>query len=768
MLQTNRMRPIGEAGNQLPEFVSPAELYKAARGFIGRQYPLIAFVFLLMLALAAVYVFTSPARYTGHAVIVIDTHKNQLFQQQSPFTEAPIDSTMVDTQIEILKSENIATSVIKDLNLTEDPEFASPYAGFIGTIVNFGTGLFSLGTAGGGPSPESGLMRNALGTLAGHMAIRRVGLTYAIEIEYQSLSPDRAAQIANAVADAYVVDALEAKYQTTRRAAVWLQDRLKELREQSSNAERAVNEFKQKNGIVDSGGRLLNEQQLAELNSALIQAQAQTAEAKARLDRVVQIVKSDNPDIVGGTAATVTDTLHNDVITKLRQQYLDLAAKESDWSKRYGFNHLAVVNLRNQMLEIRRSILDELRRIAETYKSDYEIAKAREESVQKSLNSLVAQSQEVNGAQVTLHDLESSAQTYRALYDNFLQRYMESVQQQSFPISEARLITPASRPTGKSAPKTSLVLALASLAGLVLGVGAGFLREISDRVFRTTSQVKEQLDAECLAIVPLVKGTGSQASLQSSSAQSADIAGQIISRENSLLRMVIDAPFSRFTESIRALKVAIDLSRVSKTNKVIALTSSLPNEGKSTVAAALAQMVAHSGGRTLLIDGDLRNPAMSRRLTPHAQLGLLEVISGKRRLEDVLWTDPSSGLSFLPTVVQARLAHSSDILASEATSRFFEEMRESYDYVIVDLSPLAPVVDVRAMTHLVDSFLFVIEWGRTKIDVAEHALSLANGVYENLLGVVLNKADMSRLGRYESHRGNYYHNRYYARYGYTD
>jgi succinoglycan biosynthesis transport protein ExoP len=731
-------------------------------------------------------------------VIVIDTHKTQVLQQQSPFVDLPIDSPTVDTQLEILRSENIAAAVIKDLHLTEDPEFAHPYAGLIGTVLNVVTGLFSFGSSDTGHvTPETRVMRSAIGVFDNGMTVKRVGLTYAIEIDFQSLSPQRAAQIANAVADAYVVDALEAKYQTTRRAAVWLQDRLKELREQSTNAERAVNEFKQKNGIVDSGGRLMNEQQLAELNSALIQAQAQTAEAKARLDRVTQILKSDDPDMVGGFAATVTDTLHNDVITKLRQQYLDLAAKDSDWSKRYGRNHLAVVNVRNQMFEIRRNILDELRRIAETYKSDYEIAMAREQSVQKSLKEIVAQSQEVNGAQVTLHDLESSAQTYRALYDNFLQRYMESVQQQSFPISEARLITPASRPLWKSSPKTVLVLALASLGGLMFGFGVGFLREISDRVFRTTGQIKEHLDVDCLAIVPLIRttekepilgaafqkspsaaktkraiaipGGGSLATQRGAAlAQSADPVQRLISRENSLLRIAIDAPFSRFTESIRALKVAVDLSRIGRTNKVIALTSSLPNEGKSTVATTLAQVIAHAGNRALLVDCDLRNPSLTRKLAPGAQAGLLELIAGEARLDEVIWTDPATRLSFLPAVVQARLAHSSEILSSEATKKLFEALREVFDYIIVDLSPLAPVVDVRAMAHLVDSFLFVVEWGRTKIEVAEHSLTVASGVYENLLGVVLNKVDMSRLGRYESYRGNYYHNRYYARYGYTD
>jgi len=243
---------------------------------------------------------------------------------------------------------------------------------------------------------------------------------------------------------------------------------------------------------------------------------------------------------------------------------------------------------------------------------------------------------------------------------------------------------------------------------------------------------------------------------------------RIIVRDQSLLWHVIDSPFSRFSESVRAIKIAADLFGVSKSNKVIAITSSLPNEGKSTVSTALAQLTAHAGSRTILLDCDLRNPSLSRKLAPSARVGFLEVVSGKASFEEAIWTDPVTKLAFLPCVVESRVAHSSEILGSTASKKLFDQLREKYDYVVVDLSPLAPVVDVRATTGLVDSYVFVIEWGRTKIDVVEHALNTTRGVYDNLLGVVLNKADINVLSRYESYRGKYYYNRYYSRYGYTD
>src|ERR1700683_3727911 len=760
MLQISKLRPAELQSPPVSELVSPAELYASAIGFVRRQYSVIVFVLLLTLVLGAVYIFTSVPRYTASAILVIDSHKPQFLQTEPQLGAAPIDSAALDTQIEILSSENVALAVIKDLRLNEDPEFISPRAGLLGTVVNLVVGTlnaFLPSPTAHEPSSEYLVMRRALRTFQDRLKVKRLGLTYAIEIDFESLTPERAAQIANAIADAYVVDALEAKYQITRRAAVWLQDRLKELREQSSEAERAVVAYKGKNNIVDTGGALMNEQQLAALNSDLIQARAATAESKARLDRVQQILVAGDVDPDAASTATVADTLHNDVITKLREQYLEIEARQSLWAAKYGANHLAVVNLRNQMGELRRSIFEELKRTAETYESDYEIAKKREESIQKSLSQIITESQTTNEAQVTLHNLQSNAQTYRAIYDNFLQRYMESVQQQSFPISDSRVITQATAPLLKSSPKTLLVMALASLGGLLFGAGIGMLRDIADRVFRTTTQVREHLHVECIALVPEVKDgakssaptsdlpaklgpssptgravrTGSSRAAKAAAKDAKKSGPHVIVRDASVRWTVTDSPLSRFTESIRAIKIAVDLGSTDNANKIIGIASSLPNEGKSTISLSLAQLIAHSGGRAILVDCDLRKPALSRMLTPNAKAGLLEIVSDKATFEDVLWTEPTTNLTFLPTVLPSRFVHTSEVLASDATRKMFDRLREAYDYLIVDLSPLAPVVDVRVMTPLMDSFIFVVDWGRTKIDVVEHALSTTRGVYDN-------------------------------------
>ncbi|WP_407147338.1 polysaccharide biosynthesis tyrosine autokinase [Bradyrhizobium sp. ORS 86] len=804
MLQT-RITPPREIESPTQESASLEQTISAAVALIGRQYPVMIFVMCLCIGLAGVYLMTAPKRFTGTAVLLIDSRKMQGLQtQQATSSDSSIDSAMVDSQVEVLKSETIATNVIKQLHLLDSPEFTGEEAGLLSSVSN----LFSWMFPEQRPS-EAALMRIAIGKVLGNLSIKRVGLSYVIEISYQSRSPDEAARIANAVAEGYINDSLESKYQASRRAAVWLQDRLKELRTEASTAERAVVDFKAKNNIVDAGGRLLTEQQLAEINSSLTQARAQRAEAQAKLERITAILNADDSDskVILNDLATVTDTMNNPVITKLRQTYLDYAAREADWSNRYGPTHLAVVNLRNQMREIRHSITDELRRTAEVYKSDLAIAKAREESSQKSLNDTIALSNGTNQAQIALRDLESNAQSARALSDNFLQLYMVSVQQQSFPITEARVITQASNAPNKTSPKTTLILLATLIGGAILAGGVAVLLDMMDRVFRTVSQVEQYLHTNCLASIPAI---GSEQNVGLTGHTLLSRAGRLFNRrakkpqpltpksvpaaasglpmgkselgskypqphgdrllaaDQSVGRYVINSPFSRFAEGFRSIKLACDLSSYGSSNKVVGITSGLPNEGKSTVSEALAQTVAQSGSRTLLIDGDIRNPSLTARLAPSAQAGLIDVVLGRVDWTDAVWIDPQTNLHFMPCVVTSRFSNSSDVLASQQMERLFQHLREHYDRIVLDLSPLAPVIDVRATGALADSYILVVEWAKAKVDILERVLGEAPVVRERLLGAVLNKVNMAVMSRYDIYSAGYYRNRYYKRYGYVD
>lgn len=792
-LNFNRQSSDRFQSDESEDSVSLSELAEQITGFIWRQLPIFVFVLACAIGLGLVYLFTTPASFTSHAMLLIDSSKVRMLQQEVPLGDIPIDTAQVETQVEILKSENVGLSVVKDLKLTDDSELTGPGGGLVGSIL----GLFASPSV----QSETGLTRQALATFLSKRNIVRVGRTYVLDIGYTSLSPARSAEIANAIADAYIVDQLESKYQATRRASGWLQVRIKELRTQASDADRAVLDYKEKNNIVAVGGassggpngpRLLGEQQLEELNSQLGSARANAEEAKARLERITEILKKDVPE------ATVTDTLHSEVITRLRNNYLDMSAKEAIWSARYGSNHLAAVNLRTQMAELRRSILDELGRIAQGYKSDYEIAKTRVDALERNLQNLVAESQLTNRDRLGLRDLESSAKVYHTLYDSFLQRYMEAIQQQSFPITEARVISAATAPQHKSSPLTLVVLGIACAIGLILSFGIAVLREAVDRVFRTARQVETSLNANCLAVLPLLvhpKSAKGRTAVASRPVIPREIAGGMaplgqakfsqatqseLTRDASkkdhvnlqeevtakrpivvsrpFMRQVIEEPLSSFAEAFRSIKVAADISG----SRVIGITSTVPGEGKSAISSNLAELMAHTGKRVIMVDADLRNPSLSRGLAPHSKMGLLEVLNGQVALDDAVYIDEDTGLRFLPAVLNSRLAYTNEVLASDAFKNLIEGLRNDYEYVIIDFSPVAPVVDVRAAKQIVDSYIYVIEWGKTQVNHVQQQLSGFPQLRDRLLGFVLNKANVRVLQRYQTYYGNYSYGNYYG------
>ena len=776
---------------------SPRELVNRAIGIVRRQFAVIALIAVVATSLGAFYAFIAPPTYTAESTVVIDPRRVQLFPK-APFSEGQIDSPALESEIELVKSEPVALSVINDLGLAKDPEFLGPQ-GVFGVVLGFASHFFSA-IKPNKPLSEFEATRAALAVLSKNLAIKRVGVSYNLSIQYRSGNPNRAAQIANAIAEAYIAEQLEGKYASTRRATQWLQGRIEELNQKQSLAERAVVDFKKQNNMITADGKLVNEQWITELNRQLVVAHKQTSETKAHLDRIDAVIRDDSFDTK--TDTTVADALNNPVITQLRTKYFDSVNREAMYARKYGANHLAVVNLRDQIRDLRASILEELKRLREGYLSNYEIAKQEEQELEKRLAETVSRSQSINQAQVPLRELESSAQNYRTTYDDFRQRYTESLQQQSFPISDAHILTSASPPLSKSSPRTALVLVLAAAGGLVFGVAVGTLRELMNGSFCTKAQVESALQTACISVVPFVEDGKHQtlrdARLAAHDQGLGDGSGsRSILRDQDPIWTALNSPFSRFTEALRSIKVAIDQNSgaassgreaVSKDGKplygaakkkfiakrergaraIVGFTSSLPHEGKSTIAASLALLMAQAGARVILVDCDLRNPSLSRKFAPKAEHGVLDVIVRRVPLEDAVWRELSTNLTFLPVATKTRIEHSSEILAAAATKGFFEDLQSNYDYVIVDLSPLVPVVDTRTTTRFVNSYVCVTEWGCTKIGAVKYAFNDAPNIYEKLLGVVLNKANIDRLSTYDPVGGNYYRNKYYAQYGMTD
>jgi succinoglycan biosynthesis transport protein ExoP len=761
MLKANddQLSPRDKLGGGRLEEASNPDRISNALGFAKRQFWIVLLVALFGTSLGIVFLLNAKPDYTATATVLIDTRKFQISQQPAVSPQMSFESSAaMETQLEIFQSEKIAREVIKKLRLSEDPEFIAAGRGLKARLLG--------GLVGSRERPtEAERIERARAFLGKRLTVSRVGMTYAIEVGFESNSADRAAQVANAVVEAYIDQQLASQYNATRQASDWLGARIGELREQSAAAQQAVVNYKAKNNIVEAGGGELVNQRLAELNSQLAIAHANAIEAKAKLDHLDAITSADPSDssIVNSSFG---DDAKNEILNKLRMQYLELANRETEWSAQYGRDHLAVVNLRNQMLQIRSAMLDQFKQLKETARSEFELAQLREAGVEKELAKTISQSEANSQAQVGLRQLEASAKTYQTLYGSFLNRYTDSVQEQTSPIAEASFINRARPPDSRNYKKTLIAAAAFPVAGLALGFGIALLRELGSRVFWTSKLVESTLRVACLGILPNVGGPKNR-----SEATQAPSDGQFhprMIRRSGVGWTVVDQPFSRFSEGIRSIRLAVDTDAKTKSNKVIGFTSALPSEGKSTVAVAFGQLVARTGARAIVVDCDLRNPSLTRSLAPDAKRGILQLIAEQASLEEVIYTDVSTRMDFLPAVLRPNLAEPYDILSSDRTKLIFDELRRRYEFVVVDFSPLAPVIDVCATTHLVDSYILVVEWGRTKIDIVEHALRAAPGVSDALLGAVLNKVDIDRLVSYEPQLSTYYFNKEYMRYGYSD
>ncbi|MCK1269116.1 MULTISPECIES: AAA family ATPase [unclassified Bradyrhizobium] len=709
---------------------------------LRRQWPLIAAAVGASLALVVVYLVLAKPMYTANARIMMDTRQTQVLDKDSGTNSALIDTGYVDSQVEVINSDDLILSIVRRLRLTEDPEFNGSNPGLLAVVTGKIMSVFESGE----PPTQERIEHAVVESIQKSLRVERVLTTYVLSLNYRAHSPDKAVKIVNAIADAYIVGALEAKYQSTKRATEWLQQRSVELSEQATASDRAVQTFKAEHNIVGTSRGLMSEQQLSDLNTQLVQARAATAEAKARLDRIEAISDQDLAQ------PTVTDALNNSVITRLRAQYLDLQAQYADWSRRYGKTHLAAVNLANKMEELRKNIADELHRIGDAYRSDYEIAKSREASLDKNVKELVAQAGHTGQAEVKLRDLESAADTYRNLYNNFLEKLQSATQNQSFPLSEARLISTATKPDRKSSPRTVLALVGGLVGGLCLGFGAAFARELLNDVLRTPGEVEDELGVKCLGVLPDIRPPTKTRALLSASAK-ADEAG--------LSRYVVDHPFSRFAETLRNIKVSIDVARMTREIKVIGIVSSLPKEGKTTVAANFAQLIAMTGHRTILIDGDLHTRSLTRELAPNANSGLVEALSDPTGFSYHVQRSKETGLDFLPSIVASRMVNSADVIASRPMADLLAMLREHYEYIIIDLAPVMPVADSKAFSVLIDAMVYVIEWGATTRAALQESISGSEILQKKLLGAVLNRANPKMLGRIEAYKGKH-RNSYYV------
>lgn len=719
--------------------------------FVWRRWRLIAGVASLALLLGALYLARQTPVYTATAQVLLDPSRQRpVSRNDDVLSELPLDMAAIESEMAVIRSTVLMTRVAEKNNLVNDPEFGAGPAGdgwsllaSVRTLFNRDNEVAPAAKPAAPPSASSQVSAT-VENLKGALNVARTGQAYLFNISFTSADPGKAARLANAIADAYLLDKLDARLDAATRASGWLSDRLDELRKKVRESEEAVAQFRAEHNLIQANSAsTLNQEQLGQLNSRLVSARADTAEKKAKVDLLDKIEKS------GGSALTLPDSLNSGTIAALRQQDDVLSQQEADLQARYSDRYPAVVNVRAQRRDIQRAIGNELARIAANTRNEYELAKARQEGVERTLREVTGQNDLDANANITLRELERTSSVNKTLFEQFLARARITQEQSTFEARDARIITPALPPGFPSAPVKILVMAIAGLFGLFAGVGIAYLVEVLNSGFKTPR------DIETILELPLL------GSISSMEARDLDVDGKNVG----IAFYPRFRPLSRFSEALRTIRSGIRMADVDEPPRVLQVTSTIPGEGKSTLALTLATSEAQSGIRVLLIDADLRHPSASKFFGLEKAPGLVDCLVGQVKSAEVIQYSEQGGYWVLPAGCKTQ--NPPDLLGSERLKTLVLQLRDEFDMIIFDSPPLGPVIDPVILSNLVDKVVYVVRWGSTARELVARAIQQLPG-HRKVAGVVFNRVDDSEAQKYGKYAANYYYGgRYYKKY-YTE
>jgi polysaccharide biosynthesis transport protein len=693
-----------------------------------RRFALFLSVALIVFTVAIIVTFQQTPRYTASTELIIDPRQEQVIDLNQVLSGLTPDTAVVESEVQIIKSRSLAGHVVDELNLTRDPEFNPDLVvldGFSLWMHNIQGWLSDLvGALVPGRDNKTPLSfderklivkNKAVSNLLDRLKVRRSGLTYVITIQFESSDPNKSALIANTIADKYLVDQLEAKFEATKRANEWLEERLGTLRSEVQAAERAVEIYRSRNGLLNAEGSSLTEQQIAELTGSAIILRAELAEKEARLNTVNRQIKS-------GRGEDVAAVLNSTVITDLRRQQSEVTRRQGELQSRYGSRHPEILKVQSELADINSQIQQQIRRIVSSLRGEVSVARQRVASLERDIQKLTNKLKTNNSALVRLRELERDAAANRTLYESFLDRFKQTSQQQSLLEADARIISRATSPSEPSFPNKVLMVLLGFMFAVGAGGGAVFVAETLDRGLHTAHDVEYVLGIPCLSSLP------------------------IISKKNGKLSpadYVVEKPLSSFSEALRTLRASLLYAGEGEgTSKIIALTSALPGEGKTSMALSLARVSAMMGAKTLVIDADIRRRMLTESAHIHPTAGLVDLIEGKARIEDVVVADQQKGLDILP-LVERKENLTLDLFGRPAMRTLLASLKSQYDFIIIDTAPTLPVAETRVLATLVDSVVLLVRWRKTPREIARAAMESLQRVNAPLAGVALTQVDLA-------------------------
>ncbi|KQM74178.1 hypothetical protein ASE72_06495 [Sphingomonas sp. Leaf20] len=664
-----------------------------------RRWWIVATVVIILVLTAVAYTMV-PRRYMGTASIALDRRADQIIAGQSPNQELPTDSPTVDTAVEVLTSPSLAARVVDTLNLQREPGF---------------------GQAIDGPvlSPAAARSR-AISKVQSGLAVKRTGLSYAIDTSFTWTDPKHAAAVVNALVDEYIASQRDTKVDSRTNDNKLLRERLSRLRDEVIRAETAEAQYRANTNLIDvQKDSTAVQQELSFLNTQLATAQADQAAAEARL-RAAR----------GGGGNAAAD-FGSPVIRSLRQQQAQLSAQRADLAGRYGPLHPDLAKLDRQYADVNNSIRDETRRTLAGLVADARVSAGRTSAIRSSLDRAQGGLQAGNRASVQLNELQRNADSARGLYQAFLDRYRQSVAGEGTDKSNASVISRAMVPGGPVFPNAAVFGAGGILASLLAAVGVVLLLELLESGFQNRRQVEARLHVPVIGTVPDL----------------ATIPGARISKRDPMApaNFLVENQGSLFSESFRSIRSALKIGRPDQVVRSLAVSSALPGEGKTTISICLARSAALAGAKVVVIDCDVRRRTFSRSVTNDTAVGLIEVLDGTAQLDKALLHDTASGAYILPQSNTKSMNY--ELVASQAMFSLIQSLSERFDLVLLDTPPVLPLAEARAIAAMADGVLFVTRWRKTPANASELAVDMLAREGAKIYGVALSQVNLKQQSR---------------------
>jgi succinoglycan biosynthesis transport protein ExoP len=694
-------------------------------GIFRRRLKLFAVVFGLVTLAALAVIMTLEPRYSTAALVKIDPNNRPLVGGREGGDAYNSASVFVDTEIAVAHSRKVGEAVVRRLNLIEDPEFGGKPGA---------SGLRGAGAA----TTDGRLFDGVVDSVLGKLGVNRANETYLVQIGFTSADPKKAAKIANAFAEEYIVSSIKLRNEAITAQANALQTGLNRLEQEAQGASASAAAYRAQTGLVDATGGTVVQQQASMIATQLSTAEAELAKTRSELNEALRQQGSGGADSVAGV-------LNSPVIVDLRGRRAELVRQQNEIATRYGPRHPESLKIQQQLDGTDTQISQEIARVIAGQQAKMQASQAEVASLRETLGRLQGQLASSSRVEVTAKGLERDAQAKQDIYAQYNLAQQQANQNKTLQQPQGVIVSAAVVPANPSYPNKPLFLILGmGLAGMVAGVVV-FVAESLHPGILNVADAEEALDFPVLSSIPLVP-----ARQLSAAGVRTGPAGYAAAK-----------PMSAFSEAFRRIRSALVLSSTAAP-KVICLTSALPSEGKSVASFAFARVLALGGSKVVIVDCDLRRSSLARMSGLTVEHGLIEVLNGTSTLDQALAQDELVDLSILQL---SDVSFSpSDVVGSEAFAALVAELRKRFEFVVLDTPPVLAVADARVVASLADAVLFICRWSTTPRQAAASALAHLEQDGANVAGIVLNMVDTSAKGVFSADDPSYYMKSYQAYY----